>query len=173
MPEYEIIIRNETAKESAGAPVSGEEGAEHSVRPDIATDTGGDDPDASRAPQKKPKDKAPLISAKTITPFIMSALNFHVSTAQLRTGSAEYQQRLDFARKTAGEVISYGASVASGFAVGGVAGAAVAATVGALQKVMEISQSAERIRLEREIEAESLGELSRRAGMGLSKYRRG
>ena len=173
MAEYEIVIRNETAQESAGAPVSGEKGAEYSVRPHIATDTGGATSEARRAVQSKPSDTKPLISAKTIVPFITSAIDFQISTAEMRTGSTEYQQRLEFARKTAGEVISVGASIGMAFKVAGAKGAAVMAVITGLQKVMELTQNVERIALQREIESESLTELTRRAGMGLSKYRRG
>ena len=173
MAEYEIVIRNETAQESAGAPVSGEKGAEYSVRPHIATDTGGATSEARRAVQSKPSDTKPLISAKTIVPFITSAIDFQISTAEMRTGSTEYQQRLELARRVTGEVVSAGTSIAAGAATAGPAGAAVAATLELLKWVSELAQNAERIALQREIESESLTELTRRAGMGLSKYRRG
>ncbi len=97
-----------------------------------------------------------------------SVISYEISTVNLRTGAAEYQQRLQFAYNEGSKALSSVGAIAMGAVVGGPAGAAVAAAGVALSYIMKFigwGQNAARLQTEQNLENISLGFASVRAGI--------
>ena len=93
--------------------------------------------------------------------------NNRINKIALSTGAREYEQRLSFAYNTASQAIGAGAALVGGAVMGGPAGLAVAAitvATSAINKLMEIKQKEETLRLHENLENVSIGMASVRAG---------
>lgn len=97
-----------------------------------------------------------------------SAISYELSTVNLRTGAAEYSQKLQFAYNEGSQALSAVGSIAMGAAVGGFVGAAVAAVGVGISYVMKFigwAQNAARLETEQNLESISIGFASTRAGV--------
>lgn len=97
-----------------------------------------------------------------------SYISYELSTVNLRTGAAEYSQKLQFAYNEGSQALSAVGSIAMGAAVGGVVGAAVAAVgvgISYLMKFIGYAQNAARLETEQNLESISIGFASTRAGV--------
>lgn len=97
-----------------------------------------------------------------------SYITYNLSTVDLRTGASEYSQKLQFAYNEGSQALSAVGSIAMGAAVGGVAGAAVAAVgvgISYLMKFIGYAQNAARLETEQNLESISIGFASTRAGV--------
>lgn len=97
-----------------------------------------------------------------------SYITYNLSTVNLRTGAAEYSQKLQFAYNEGSQALSAVGSIAMGAAVGGVVGAAVAAVgvgISYLMKFIGYAQNAQRLETEQNLESISIGFASTRAGV--------
>lgn len=97
-----------------------------------------------------------------------SYISYNLSTVNLRTGAAEYSQKLQFAYNEGSQALSAVGSIAMGAAMGGVAGAAVAAVgvgISYLMKFIGYAQNAQRLETEQNLESISIGFASTRAGV--------
>lgn len=97
-----------------------------------------------------------------------SYISYELSTVNLRTGAAEYSQKLQFAYNEGSQALSAVGSIAMGAAVGGVVGAAVAAVgvgISYLMKFIGYAQNAQRLETEQNLESISIGFASTRAGV--------
>lgn len=97
-----------------------------------------------------------------------SYISYELSTVNLRTGASEYSQKLQFAYNEGSQALSAVGSIVMGAAVGGVAGAAVAAVgvgISYLMKFIGYAQNAQRLETEQNLESISIGFASTRAGV--------
>ena len=97
-----------------------------------------------------------------------SAISYELSTVNLRTGAAEYSQKLQFAYNEGSQALSAVGSIVMGAAVGGFVGAAVAAVGVGISYVMKFigwAQNAARLETEQNLESISIGFASTRAGV--------
>ena len=173
---YEIIVRNQTEGDKSGVPVSGAPMAESITPKASPTDTGGGSQAAKSILDGMNKLKTAsavggLISLKTIAPYVSQAINFGIQNAQLRTGSTEYQQRLQFAKQGLGSAANLGMAALSGATVAGPVGAAVSVGLTALSMLANIGMAQAQIDLNRKVEAEEMTLIQRRAGPAVNRSR--
>ena len=154
MAQYEIIIRNETGTEKK-SPVAGDH-TEQSSEPKTTQNTS----DLVKG----------LVAFKKITPYVKQAIQHQISTVELRTGSAELQQQIEFGYQMASTGVSIAESVIVGFSIGQGAGAIAGAVIGIAGELLNIAYKADTINLKREEENISLGIMDRRAGGSLATY---
>ena len=128
------------------------------------------------APSTTAKDM--IGTAKTVVAYtgakrIAEAYITHnINTVSLRTGATEYEQKLQFAYSEGSQAIGSVAAIAMGAAVGGPAGAAVAAVgvgINYIMKAVNWSQNADKIQIQKALEDVSLQ--MQRARMGTAGSR--
>ena len=88
-----------------------------------------------------------------------SYISHSINTVSLRTGATEYEQKLQFAYSEGSQAVGSVAAIAMGAAVGGFAGAAVAAVGVGLNYIMKAinwSQNADKIQMQKDLESISL-----------------
>lgn len=154
---YEIIIRADDGIKSPAAP-----------EPASSPVAGAQSP---RTPAPIERSFAQYIIAKTIIPYAQQGVNYMTSTVQLRTGSAELQQKMDLARMAVDTVsggivaASGGVAMAAGFGVSSGVGAGVALAIYAAGKAVDYGYRVARQTLEKAIESEHLAMARTRAGI--------
>lgn len=154
-----IELPEETDKKSPVAPSSSD--ASSQQQPD-----GGDGgvlsaKDAVRAAKK-------VVAYTGAKQIANSLISYDISTVNLRSGQAEYQQKLQFIYSESSKALSSLGSIGMGAVLGGPAGAAVAAAGVALSYIMKFigwGQNAARLQTEQNLENVSLGFASIRAGI--------
>lgn len=99
-------------------------------------------------------------------------ITHQINTVSLRTGATEYEQKLQFAKSEASQAVGSVAAIAMGAAVGGPAGAAVAAIgvgINYMMKFIGWSQNADKIQMQKDLESISLQMQRVRMGTGGSR----
>lgn len=97
-----------------------------------------------------------------------SVISYEVSTVNLRTGAAEYQQKVQFAYNEGAQALSSVGSILMGGIMGGPVGAGIAAAGVGLSYLMKFigwGQNAQRLETEQNLESISLNFASIRAGV--------
>lgn len=148
MATYEIIIRNETGTDKK-SPVAGDH-TEQSSQPKTTQNTS----DLVKG----------LVAFKKVTPYVKQAIQHQISTVELRTGSAELQQQIEFGYQVASSVIGIGENILVGFAVGNAPGAIIGAVTGVVSEILNVAYKSDTINLKQSEENISLGIMDRRAG---------
>lgn len=148
MATYEIVIKNETTT-SKSSPVAGDSG------------NGGSAPAKNQSTENLVKS---LVAYKKVVPYVKQAIQHEISTVELRTGSAELQQRIEFGYQVVSSGVGIAENILVGFAVGNVAGAVAGAVVGIAGELLNVGYRADTINLKRSEESISLGIMDRRAG---------
>lgn len=148
---YKIVIKNETAKGSSKA-VAGSKTAE----------------EPAETSNSQNLVKGLVAYNKYVKPFAKQAIQHQINTVELRTGSAELQQRISFGYEIASTVIGIGENIAVGGLIGGAAGAIMGAFIGVLNMQTNIYNNRQVIGLQRANEDETLRLLNLRAGGALS-----
>lgn len=164
MAQYEIILKNQ-AQQSQASPIS------------------GNTAETKQAPEKVPGVNAPVpggqtgaqavgrvVSYGTAKSFVKQILQHRVNTVELRTGSAELQQRISFAYQMGGQAVSVIESLALGAMAGGVPGAVIGAAISLGQTALSYVQNAQIIRWQGEVETISNNMLNIRAGGQIQTY---
>lgn len=154
MPTYEFIIKNDNPCENE-SPLAGEP---QSL--DLTTQEG----------QREATIKSLVAVNKFVKPFVTQAISHRVGTVQLRTGSQELQDKVNFAYQTITHVASFAESVATGWLVtGNPIGAVIGGAVSILTTVYGYAQNLQTINLQKNLENMSLDMARERAG-GLASY---
>lgn len=150
MAGYEFVIKNEGRR----------------VRKAVASESIS--PEAGKPGTTQSKDTATLVAGivatKKVKQYIDRAVNYNISTVSLRTGSSREQQQQQFAWNIASGALDLGLSIATGFAVGNVAGAVIGGAVSLINKGISIAQRENTINLEQSIENVSITQTRIRAG---------
>lgn len=158
MAQYEIVIRNQRVGGRKKSPISGEGGT-------------------AKTPGKKQEETpgasngvSGLVSYGMAKSFAKQILQFRVDTVELRTGSAELQQKISFAYQIGNQALSIVESLAVGAMVGGLPGAVVGAMAGVTHTLIGYAQNAQRIRWQGELENISNTLMNVRAGGQIQSY---
>lgn len=117
--------------------------------------------DAVRAAKK-------VVAYTGIKQIANSVISYEVSTVNLRTGAAEYQQKVQFAYSEGAQALSSVGSILMGGIMGGPVGAGIAAAGVGLSYLMKFigwGQNAQRLETEQNLESISLNFASIRAGV--------
>lgn len=147
---HQIIIKNET-KSGGNSPLAGS--SDKSESKYTAGQTGAQN-----------VIKAVVAYDKFVAPFVEQAIQTKVNTIELRTGSAELQQRVQFGlsvAKSTGGILS---SLLTGYAIGKLPGAVIGATIGIATTVMNYSNKAKVIGYQKNLESITLRGMNVRAG---------
>lgn len=158
--DYVITIKNATQKKSK-SPIAG------------SNNSSGKDT-SSKQDSKITREQAAGYFAykRFISPFVKQALSYEISTVSLKTGRAEYQQRLQFAYDVAGKVAGLGENIALGFLLSGgnPLGAVVGAAVSLVHTAVTYAQNSNTINLNKNLENVSIGLMDIRAGGSVASY---
>lgn len=112
---------------------------------------------------------AGIVAINKVKPFINQVIGYNVATVQLRTGSSERQQQIEFNYKIASGAFDLAETVAAGFAVGGGVGAAVGAVLGVASKSISFIQNDLTIRMNTSMENERIRQNYLKAGTNGSR----
>lgn len=99
-------------------------------------------------------------------------ITHQINTVSLRTGATEYEQKLQFYYSEGSQAVGSIASIAMGAAVGGPAGAAVAAIgvgINYMMKFIGWAQNADKIQMQKDLEA--ISQRLQQTRMGISGSR--
>lgn len=158
MATYEYIIRNESGGESGGSPV-----AKVSARSGIHKPKSG-----MEKAQNVVKTLSRVYVVREAVAIAKSEYMYKANTVELRTGSKDLQQRVDFQTQLGSMGLSILGSAVAGFAVGGFAGAATAAGLSVLSQAISFTQSTSQaqrtIDLKQQVENQSIRMQMLRAG---------
>lgn len=150
---YKIVIKNETAKGSSKA-VAGSKTAE----------------EPAETSNSQNLVKGLVAYNKYVKPFAKQAIQHQINTVELRTGSAELQQRISFGYEIASTVIGIGENIAVGAAIGNLPGAIIGAVMGIASWGIGVMNRQDTINLQRVNEDASLRLMNVRAGGAISTY---
>lgn len=153
---YTIIIKNETGGGKRKA-VAGNKGAGENGTPDAAT-------------ERKELVKGLVAYGNFVKPFAKQAFQHQVDIVELRTGSAELQQRVSFGYQMVSSALGIAESIAVGAAIGNLPGAIIGAFTGIASWGMGIANRQDTINLQRINEDASLRLMNVRAGGAISTY---
>lgn len=150
MATYEIVLRNETAEgEKISAPSKDSTGAK------------------IKAPSANGKQAISAAAAYGIAKrAVTMAVSHQVNTVELRTGHAELQQRQQMISDIASRSFNVIESIAVGFAVGNVAGAAVGAVTSLAFQGIELAQQMEERQWRMQEESIGISLANIRSGLG-------
>lgn len=158
MAQYEIVLKNQT-RQSKKSPISGDtKEVKVGNKSQIGSETG-----RSSALEK-------VISYGVAKSFAQQILQHRVNTVELRTGSAELQQKISFAYQIGNQALSIIESVAVGAMVGNLPGAIMGAVAGVTHTLIGYAQNAQRIRWQGELENISNTLINVRAGGQIQSY---
>lgn len=152
---YTVVLKNET-------------GGGASSQKAVAGSKGGDTPSETTA--GKELVKGLVAYNKYVKPFVKQAVQHRIDTVELRTGSAELQQRISFGYQMASTVVGIAENIAVGAAIGNIPGAIVGAVLGIATWGMGIANRQDTINLQRINEDASLRLVNVRAGGAISTY---
>lgn len=161
MAQYEIVIRNQSSNEIT-SPISGEASLAPTLEQpagDIGGNIGG-----SRGKA------AAVISYATVKSFAQQILQHRVNSVELRTGSAELQQKISFAYQIGNQAFSLVESIAIGAAVGNLPGAVIGAITGITRQAINYAQNYYTIQWQGEVESIQNDLKDRRAGGQIQTY---
>lgn len=158
--QYELRIKIEDAT-GGNSQIAGSGGAAASTS------------DVPKAEKSISASLGTFVATQAIKPFIQQTKNFLVNNVELRTGSAELQQRVDFDFQLLGDATTIISSTAAGAALGGPIGAGVGALVGIAQVAMGYFFNQQQINLQAQIEDRQINYLTNRAGPAFNMSRRG
>lgn len=157
----EVIIRDETIGDRTPVTTTNE--------PEGTTAGHGVSQQKAEAKADKGMMAAGLVAVQQAMPYVNTAINFGVSQIQMRTGSAELQQRAQIVSGLASTAISIGL----GAAIGGVKGAAISAALQVVQGSISFVQNSITISQQKAFESENLRLKSSRVGMTVNRSRTG
>ena len=155
---YEVILKNETDGKYQPVALPNDAPSDHSVSPAEA-----------QRNQEKGVNMAGLVAVNQLTPYITQAVNFGISQISMTHGSDELQRKATIVSSMAGTL----GGIAIGAATGGVAGAAVAAGMQALNALINLGYSRLAIQNRRTIEDENIALKKSRAGLAVNRSRTG
>lgn len=101
--------------------------------------------------------------------FIAQTVNHEVNMVELRTGSKEYAQKVQFVADVAQRTYAAGEMVISGAAAGGGVGAIAGLVVAGIKEVITLGQRSETLNTQRALENETLYRGVKRAGTNQSR----
>lgn len=158
MAQYEIVLKNQT-RQPKKSPISGDtKEVKVGNKSQIGSETG-----RSSTLEK-------VISYGVVKSFAQQILQHRVNTVELRTGSAELQQKISFAYQIGNQALSIIESVAVGAMVGGLPGAIVGAVASVSHTLIGYVQNAQKIRWQGELENISNTLINVRAGGQIQSY---
>ncbi len=99
-----------------------------------------------------------------VAPFVSQAINYGISTINIRTGQLEQQQKAQFAYDMASKAFGLVESIAVGAAVGGIAGAIGGAVMSIATTITGYALAQQKLNLAESQENISLGFMNARAG---------
>lgn len=152
---YTIVLKNET-------------GGSASSKKAVAGSKGSDTPSETTA--GKELVKGLVAYNKYVKPFVKQAVQHSIDTVELRTGSAELQQRISFGYQMASTAVGIVENIAVGAAIGNLPGAIVGAALGIVTWGLGIANKVDTINLQRINEDASLRLMNVRAGGAISTY---
>ena len=153
-----IILPPESAEKSPVAPSS--------TGSSTAASSGGS-ADAALSAQGVVRGARNILAATGIKQIADNVIAYNISTVSLRTGAAEYQQKLQFIYSESSQALSSVAAIGMGALFGGPAGAAVAAVgvgLNYIMKALNWSENANTIRINENREDISIQMQNIRAG---------
>lgn len=128
------------------------------------TGTNGTD-GAGKTAQGAAKAVKGLISFSTAAAFADNIISYELSQVNLRTGAAEYEQKLQFGYSTAKKLYGIGAATVGGAIMGGPVGAVVGFLGSTVSTMISYAQRANTLRTQENLENISIGMASQRAGV--------
>lgn len=105
-----------------------------------------------------------LVSFATVAASADKIITTAISQVNMRTGAAEYEQRLDTAYSAGKQIIGAGAALAIGAATGTLPVVALGMVMSSINKALSISQKASQLNMEHSLEDISIGMQNVRAG---------
>lgn len=117
---------------------------------------------ASEAGTLKAAEK--LVSFATIAASADKIITSEISKVNLRTGAAEYEQRLSASYSAGKQIIGAGAALAIGAATGTLPAVALGMVMSSINKALSISQKASQLNMEHSLEDISINMQNVRAG---------
>lgn len=157
MPQFTLIIKNETTDEQETLPIAGQDNAS---KPN---------PSSSELNNKQVMLGKSLVAWKQVKGYVAPIVNYEINQIQLRSGRTELQQQHQFSYNLVNDGLGIMETIAAGAAVGHVAGAIAGAVVGLVSKGISISQNVATINTERDLENVTLRMNRIRAGAGGSR----
>ena len=150
---YEIIIKNESGGE-------------------VAQNVGGAGNGKKSGGGKSSAEKAlkTVFSWQTAKSFVSPIIAYNVGTVQLRTGSTEAQQQMNFVYNMAGRALNVAESIVGGYLAGNAVGAVIGLAVGVTHQLMDIGLNQQRLNLQADIENVSRDITAQRATFSGSRY---
>ena len=161
MAQYEIVLRNQSGSGRKKSPISNSQ-INARVK-ELKAQYGLDQPEENQAAKG-------IISYAMAKPFVKQILQYQVSTVELRTGSAELQEKISFAYQVGSQTVSVIESIAIGAMVGNLPGAVIGAGLSIGSTLLGYAQRANTIRLQAELESVQISKLNVRAGGQIQSY---
>lgn len=157
---YELIIKNETNEQSAGASsaVAGATTPSSSASASSASSGGILTKDRARTYMQA------MTAWHTIKSFATQQINHDVSLVELRTGSRDMQERANFYNQIAQKGFGILEMTATGALVGGLPGALAGLALSTAHTVIGYAQRQQTLNTQQELENRSLDMLRMRAG---------
>lgn len=110
-----------------------------------------------------------LISFSAAASTADKLISYRISTVNLRTGAAEYEQRLETIHSIGKDIVGAGAALVTGAKLGGRAGFAVAligVAASGINKLINLAQKEQTLMIEQSLENVTQGMMNIRAGAG-------
>lgn len=108
--------------------------------------------------------KAIVAYDKYVAPFVEQAIQYQVSTIELRTGARELQQRVEFGLSITKSAVGIVSSVATGYAMGNLPGAVIAGIISIGTTAMNYANRERTIRTQGSLESITQQGYALRAG---------
>lgn len=156
--EYHLYIHADEVFGGTSNVVAGSAAA-----PSAGTGTTSDG--AGKTAQGAAKAIKGLVSFSTAAAFADNIISYELSQVNLRTGAAEYEQRLQFRYSTAKKLYGIGAATVGGAIMGGPVGAVVGFLGSTVSTLISYAQRANILRTQENLENISIGMASQRAGV--------
>lgn len=153
MESYTVVLRNETQSKESPIAKSDSPGRTQSVQSY-----------SSGQMRAQTALKALVAYDKFVAPFVEQAIQQQVSTIELRTGSKELQQRVEFGLGIAKQAGGIATSFLTGYAIGNLPGAIVGTLISGLTTALNYANKAQTLKLEQNLENVTLRGLNVRAG---------
>ena len=151
----------------------------NNVDADVAQTEGVSKSTASNEQEKSIKKLGAYISAQTLEPFIANVKQNVQQNIQIVTGSADLQQRVNFAMETVQfgvntyKNVSAGAIIGKSLGIGGLAGGVIGLALTAVNTAMNIMFEQQRLNLQERMENYQLQQSRSRLGSAYNRTREG
>lgn len=122
-------------------------------------------PEMSKTSQGAMRAVKGMVSYGAVRAFANNLISYELSQVNLRTGAAEYEQKLQFGYEMANKAINIGTATITGAMAGGPVGAIVGLLGSTMYTLIGYAQNYNTIQTKQTLENISLGMASQRAGI--------